>query len=227
MNADVYSSLLKALTMPDNESAFCYPVRISAAGAIAELLNRDQCRKMKRFFDIVSASLFCGWRLEEWISVVTTNGKSLSALLEQAWLTPMHPVMNYWDTPSGGNGVRMVRCTHSNMRLDDSSTLLRSVMLSVTEAMHQQLKLSELLLVWADLIADRHAWEELEDLSSLTASRKLLGLSQERDSVSKGFTLGVSAAAFVGTGSLNLVFQQSPRQLTGQQVATFLRRAFL
>ena len=39
MNADVYSSLLKALTMPDNENISCYPVRISAAGAIAELLE--------------------------------------------------------------------------------------------------------------------------------------------------------------------------------------------
>jgi hypothetical protein len=39
INADVYSSLLKALTMPDNEHTSCYPVRISAAGAIAELLE--------------------------------------------------------------------------------------------------------------------------------------------------------------------------------------------
>lgn len=39
MSADVYSSLLKALAMPDNGKTSCYPVRISAAGAIAELLE--------------------------------------------------------------------------------------------------------------------------------------------------------------------------------------------
>lgn len=35
----MYSSLLKALVMPDNEDTSCYPVRISAAGAIAVLLD--------------------------------------------------------------------------------------------------------------------------------------------------------------------------------------------
>lgn len=39
MSADVYSSLLKALAMPDTGDTSCYPVRISAAGAIAELLE--------------------------------------------------------------------------------------------------------------------------------------------------------------------------------------------
>lgn len=35
----MYSSLLKALAMPDNEDTSCYPVRVSAAGAIAALLD--------------------------------------------------------------------------------------------------------------------------------------------------------------------------------------------
>jgi hypothetical protein len=39
MSADVYSSLLKALAMPDKEDTSCYPVRVSAAGAIAKLLE--------------------------------------------------------------------------------------------------------------------------------------------------------------------------------------------
>lgn len=39
MSADVYSSLLSALNMPDNGDTSCYPVRVSAAGAIAELLE--------------------------------------------------------------------------------------------------------------------------------------------------------------------------------------------
>lgn len=39
MSADVYSSLLKALTLPDMGDISCYPVRVSAAGAIAELVE--------------------------------------------------------------------------------------------------------------------------------------------------------------------------------------------
>ena len=41
MSADVYSSLLKALAMPDKGDTSCYPVRVSAAGAIAALLEVD------------------------------------------------------------------------------------------------------------------------------------------------------------------------------------------
>lgn len=39
MSADIYASLLKALAMPDKEDTSCYPVRVAAAGAIAELLE--------------------------------------------------------------------------------------------------------------------------------------------------------------------------------------------
>ena len=39
MSADVYSSLLKALVMADIGDTSCYPVRVSAAGAIMELLE--------------------------------------------------------------------------------------------------------------------------------------------------------------------------------------------
>ena len=39
LSTDVYSSLLKALTMPDMEDISCYPVRVSAAGAITELVE--------------------------------------------------------------------------------------------------------------------------------------------------------------------------------------------
>lgn len=39
MSADVYSSLLKGLTMPDTGDISCYPVRVSAAGAITELVE--------------------------------------------------------------------------------------------------------------------------------------------------------------------------------------------
>lgn len=39
MNADVYSSLLRALALPDKEGTSCYPVRVSAAGGIVALLD--------------------------------------------------------------------------------------------------------------------------------------------------------------------------------------------
>lgn len=66
------------------------------------------------------------------------------------------------------------------MCLDDSSTLLRSVMLSVTGSnVIQQLKLSELLLVWADLIAGWHAWEESEDLSVFDCIKEVVGLHRK------------------------------------------------
>lgn len=39
MNAEIFSSLTKALAVPDDGDFNCYPVRASAAGAIAELLE--------------------------------------------------------------------------------------------------------------------------------------------------------------------------------------------
>ncbi|KAM1923099.1 hypothetical protein FF1_021647 [Malus domestica] len=41
MSADVYSSLLKALAMPDNGDISCYPLRVSAAAANVGLLDND------------------------------------------------------------------------------------------------------------------------------------------------------------------------------------------
>ncbi|XP_071706756.1 importin beta SMX1 [Rutidosis leptorrhynchoides] len=41
MSSDVYTSLLKALTMVDTEDISCYPVRVSAAGAIAQLAENE------------------------------------------------------------------------------------------------------------------------------------------------------------------------------------------
>lgn len=64
--------------------------------------------------------------------------------------------------------------------LDDLSTLLQSIMLSVSGSIAiQQLKLSELLLVWADLIADWHAWEELEDLSVFDCIKEVVSLHRK------------------------------------------------
>jgi hypothetical protein len=61
--------------------------------------------------------------------------------------------------------------------IEDASTLLLSIMLSVTRSnLLLELKVSELLLVWADLIADWHAWEETEDLSVFDCIKEVVNL---------------------------------------------------
>lgn len=61
--------------------------------------------------------------------------------------------------------------------IDDSSTLLLSILSSVTGSnVLLELKVSELLLVWADLIADWHAWEESEDLSVFDCIKEVVNL---------------------------------------------------
>ncbi|KAG9144523.1 hypothetical protein Leryth_010748 [Lithospermum erythrorhizon] len=41
MSVDIYSSLMKALGMPDMADTSCYPVRISASGAISQLVENE------------------------------------------------------------------------------------------------------------------------------------------------------------------------------------------
>ena len=61
--------------------------------------------------------------------------------------------------------------------MDHSSTLLRSIILSVTGSnVIVELKLPELLLVWADLISDWHAWEESEDMSVFDCIKEVVSL---------------------------------------------------
>ncbi|XP_062143385.1 importin beta-like SAD2 homolog isoform X2 [Alnus glutinosa] len=241
MSADVYSSLLKALAMPDKEDTSCYPVRVSAAGAIAKLLendyappewlpllevvigrisNRDEessilCQLLSSIVEagdenvafhipyIVSslvgaisklipanpepwsqvveqgfaalAVMAQSWEnfmpeeleqnelSEKWASGRATVGRAFSALLQQAWLSPVHQLEGEASPPPS--------C------IEDASTLLLSVMLSVTGSnVLLELKVSELLLVWADLIADWHAWEETEDLSVFNCIKEVVNL---------------------------------------------------
>ncbi|KDP27986.1 hypothetical protein JCGZ_19066 [Jatropha curcas] len=245
MSADIYSSLLKALAMPDNEDTSCHPVRVTAAGAIVELLDNEypppewlpllqivisriniEEEETSVLFQLLSSvvevsdenmadhipymvSLIVGALLkymhpsleswpqvvergfsslavmaqswqnflpeeieeiessEKWASGQATIGKALSALLHQTWLTPMHPTDQGQVSPTP-------TC------MDDSSTLLRSIILSVTGSdVIPQLKLSELLLVWADLIADWHAWEESEDLSVFDCIKEAVNLDRK------------------------------------------------
>lgn len=63
--------------------------------------------------------------------------------------------------------------------IEDLSTLLQSVVLSIDgNQMIQELKVSELLSVWAELIAEWHAWEESEDLSIFEVIKEIVNLGR-------------------------------------------------
>ncbi|KAI4303071.1 hypothetical protein MLD38_038747 [Melastoma candidum] len=244
MNSDVYSSLLKALTMPDLSDTSCYPVRASAAGVIAKLVENDypppdwlqllqvivarigsdddeSCilfQLLSCLVETASESVhtyipdmippvvnaimkFLPSDMEPWPQVVekgfasiavmaqswrdstnedgsddrkmasssATIGRSLSCLLQKAWLNKDKPtkVMD----EEADSSVPSSCIYHS-------STLLQSIILSASgnEAI-RKLKLSELLLIWADQIADWNSWEESEDLSVFGCINEVIRLS--------------------------------------------------
>ncbi|XP_050374323.1 uncharacterized protein LOC126791868 isoform X2 [Argentina anserina] len=241
MSADVYSSLLKALAMPNSTDTSCYPVRVSAAAAIVALLDNDYPppewlpllqvviggigrneEENSILFQLLSSVVQAGNEnvavhipyiisslvveiskcippdLEPWPQMVengfaalavmaqiwesdmsedveenesshkflsgqATIGTAFSDLLQKAWLAPMHQLED--------NALPPPSC------LDSASTLLRSIMLSVTGSnVILELKVAELLLVWADLIADWHAWEESEDMSVFECIKEAVSL---------------------------------------------------
>lgn len=61
--------------------------------------------------------------------------------------------------------------------MDDSSLLLRFILQDIETNEIQRLRVSELLLVWSDLIADWQAWEEAEDLSIFSCIREAISLN--------------------------------------------------
>lgn len=46
MSADIYSSLVKALTMADIGGVSCYPLRVTAAAAIVQLVEVSGMAKL-------------------------------------------------------------------------------------------------------------------------------------------------------------------------------------
>ncbi|PPS16878.1 hypothetical protein GOBAR_AA03686 [Gossypium barbadense] len=239
MSVDIYSSLLKALAMPDKKDTSCYPVRVAAAGAIAGLLENEYLPPewlallqvvisrignedeeniilfqllnsiveagnentaihiphiISSLVDVISKSIHPS--VEPWPHVVVRGfealavmaqswedfmlekveqndssekkasgqgaiARALSALLQQAWLT----------VPLEAEASPPASC------IDHSSTLLRSIILSVTgSSVIVELKLSELLLVWADMISDWHAWEESEDMAVFDCIKEVVSL---------------------------------------------------
>ncbi|XP_030507161.2 importin beta-like SAD2 homolog [Cannabis sativa] len=242
ISADVYSSLLHALAVLDEGDTSCYPVRVSAAGAIAELLENEYLppdwlpllqvvigrigiddEDSSVLFQLLSSVVEAGnenvaihipfivsslagtiskcippnpekpwpqmvekgiaalaviaqsWEnslseesedsSEKWASGRAAVGRSFSALLQQAWFTPAIPLKDDIDEVSTLSSI------------NDASTLLRSIMLSVTESNAiSKLKLPELLLLWANLIAEWNLWEESEDMSVFDCIQEVVSL---------------------------------------------------
>ncbi|KAF7145239.1 hypothetical protein RHSIM_Rhsim04G0246500 [Rhododendron simsii] len=256
MSADVYSSLLKGLTMPDMGDISCYPVRVSAAGAITELVENDylppewlpllqvvvgqisdEGEETSILFQLLGTLVEAGsehialhiphimtslvgtiskcippnpepwsqmveqgfaalavmaqcWEdsmpeegeqnesSDAWVAGRSTIANALSNLLQQAWLRPAQEMAD-----EASPLLPPPSC------IDDSSALLRFIMQSITTSNELlKVKLSELLLVWADLIANWHAWEETEDLSIFNCIKDIVSLNQKF--VLKNFILG-------------------------------------
>ncbi|RDX78950.1 Importin beta-like SAD2-like protein [Mucuna pruriens] len=249
MSTDVYSKLLIALVMPDRRDPSCYPVRVSAAGAITTLLDNDYMppdflpllqvivgnigndgieseSESSILFQLLSSIMEAGdekvavhiphivssvagpvskWltaNLEPWPQVVeraiaalavmgqtweesrpeesesdesrekwavghVAIARAFAALLQQAWFTPLC-TLDREDQHSPPSSC-----------LEDLSTLLQSVLLSIDgNHMIQELKVSELLSVWAEMIAEWHSWEESEDLSIFEVIKEIVNLDR-------------------------------------------------
>ncbi|MED6179892.1 hypothetical protein PIB30_004946 [Stylosanthes scabra] len=103
--------------------------------------------------------------LEKWAAGQATIGRGFAALLQQAWLTPLY-TLDQQDEHSPPSSC-----------IEDCSTLLKSVILSINgNDMIEELKVSELLSVWAEMIAEWHAWEESEDLSIFDVIKEVVNL---------------------------------------------------
>lgn len=58
MKHDIYSALLKALVMNNTSDVSCHPVRVSAAGAIAKLLDVGSVKSTVLMVEIATAANF-------------------------------------------------------------------------------------------------------------------------------------------------------------------------
>ncbi|XP_038874632.1 importin beta-like SAD2 homolog isoform X2 [Benincasa hispida] len=249
--AEIYSSLVKALSMPDKEEVSFYPVRVSAAGAIAKLLENDYLppewlpllqvviggigqddEENSILFQLLSSMVEAGNEkvaihiphavlslvgaisksippnLEPWPQVVergfaalsvmaqswenfilekteldascerstsdqATISGSFSSLLQEAWLAPMYSLMSR-EMDDDQEFLPPPSC------IDHSSRLLQFIMSSVTGSNTiVELKIYELVSVWADLIADWHSWEESEDFSVFNCIMEVVRLNSK------------------------------------------------
>ncbi|CAH9120422.1 unnamed protein product [Cuscuta epithymum] len=255
MRADIYSALVDALVTPDRGDVSCYPVRVSAAGAIAQLVENDYMppewlsllqvivgrisddegetsislqllstlaetgdeniaphiphivtllvtrilnhttidsnpwpQVVKRVFATLGVMAQC-WRDsateenentdadEMWLLSQRTLMEAFTAMLQHAWLKSAE--MECEPVPS----------ELPSSSVDDASRLLAFVLHGITEKSEiAKLKIMELLHVWSDLIANWHAWEEMEDLSIFDCINEAVNLT--RKLAVKNFNVG-------------------------------------
>ncbi|XP_021751943.1 uncharacterized protein LOC110717528 [Chenopodium quinoa] len=242
MAADVYSALLKALTIPDCEDVSCYPVRASAAGAVVKILESDYLppdwlpilqvvvgrigheeEEIPMLFQLLSSVVEAGEKdvavhiplvvsqladtiakympsnIEPWPQAVIKGFAALS-VMAKSWLdaVPEEEEQNYISEKWESNQRTMARAfsallqqawlvtkeisdddddTSPHSCIDDASTMLWFIIRSSTnnDAL-LELKVSELLLAWTEIIADWHSWEEVEDLAVFDCIKEVVNL---------------------------------------------------
>ncbi|XP_048497236.1 uncharacterized protein LOC104889132 isoform X2 [Beta vulgaris subsp. vulgaris] len=102
---------------------------------------------------------------EKWATDQKTMAIAFSALLQQAWLGTKELV--------GDDGTSPQSC------IDDASSMLCFIIQSSTSNdVLLELKVSDLLSVWAELIADWHGWEEAEDLAIFDCIKEVVSLEK-------------------------------------------------
>ncbi|MQM04400.1 hypothetical protein Taro_037202 [Colocasia esculenta] len=97
--------------------------------------------------------------------------RSFSNFLQKAWFSPLQI--------KGGEDSRT---SHPLSCIDDASVLVGHILQfidGVDEVI--EMKIAELLVVWADLIAEYDAWEEMEDLKIFSPIRKAVLLHKKYD----------------------------------------------
>ncbi|KAL9325705.1 hypothetical protein ACSQ67_006350 [Phaseolus vulgaris] len=214
MCTDVYSQLLMALVMPDSQGPSCYPVRISAAGAITTLLDNDYMppdflpvlqvivgsigkdeSESSILFQLLSSIMEAG---DEKVAVhiphivssivgsvskcLTVNMEPWPQVVERA-IAALAVMGQTWENSRPEESEALDKWTMDHVTIARAfATLLQqawltplctlSVLLSIDgNHMIQELKVSEMVSVWAEMIAEWHAWEESEDLSIFEAEQ--------------------------------------------------------
>ncbi|XP_020101763.1 uncharacterized protein LOC109719467 isoform X2 [Ananas comosus] len=112
----------------------------------------------------------------KWQSDQAAVARIVSALLQKGWLTPV----GFTD---GVQGATVSAALPPPSCINDCSALLGFIMRSVaTPDEVRDLKLAELISVWAYLVADWHSWEEMEDQAIFIAIKEAIDFHQRLDS---------------------------------------------
>ncbi|KAJ3681318.1 hypothetical protein LUZ60_015807 [Juncus effusus] len=239
MSGDVYQALLKALKTSDTDDINCYPVRASAAGALASLLDNeyfpsdwlalleavvgrigttrdDNDNESSLIFQLIASIIEAGqdkvaihipgivatiagsisklippipdpWPqmvekgvaslvvlVQTWVASLPDESKQemhniasvLSNLLQQAWLMDSTTMGEAVIPPPSG--------------INDASMLL-GLIIQFTNSQKEveEFKVKELLSAFADVIADYHAWEEMEDQGIFNTIKEAVYSSQK------------------------------------------------